>query len=354
MNLREHARKRRAASSAHRRREQELAKFAGSLSQARRSRQPRTFKPQLATLASDVPNGQEWLHELKFDGYRVLAFLNEGEARLITRRGNDWTRRFGSLAASFAALPCQQAILDGEVVILDEQGISNFQKLQNSLKRGSGSALVCYLFDVPHFAGWDLTKTPLVGRKELLARLLNSKRQRHDGPLRFSEHIRGQGQQVWQRACRGAMEGIVSKRADSGYYQARTAYWLKVKCLKRQEFVIGGFTKPSGSRIGFGALLLGYYDGDELVYCGRVGTGFTHDSLRQLKSELKARVAGAPPFRNPPRGAMRRGVIWVKPQLVAEVEFTEWTGDGLLRHPSFQGLREDKPPKQVRRERPTS
>jgi bifunctional non-homologous end joining protein LigD len=328
-----------------------LAKFAGSLTDARRATQPATFKPQLATLAIKVPDGDRWLHELKFDGYRILTFIEGGKVRLVTRQGKDWTARFRSVADAFAQLPVKRAILDGEMVALDDEGISDFQRLQNSLKRGDDAALVFYLFDVPHFEGWDLTATPLIERKELLSRLLAHQAE-SDPRLRYSDHIRGQGEQILQHACQGALEGIVSKLADAGYRQARSTAWLKVKCLKRQEFVIGGFTRPSGSRVGFGALLLGYYDGDELIYCGRVGTGFTHASLRQLKVELNKRKSSEPPFKNPPTGSNRRGVTWVRPELVGEVEFTEWTDDGLLRHPSFHGLREDNSPRRVVREEP--
>jgi bifunctional non-homologous end joining protein LigD len=320
------------------------------LTGARRSKQPENLRPQLATLASSIPQGERWLHEIKFDGYRILAFFKHQKVRLITRQGKDWTQRFQSLANEFERLPLQNGILDGEIVALNEQGVSEFQRLQNRLKHGKDNALVCYLFDMPYCENFDLTATPLVERKELLRHLIVDEHPKNDGPLRYSDHIQGQGDKILEHACRGAMEGIISKVADSGYQQARTRDWLKVKCIKRQEFVIGGFSKPSGTRVGFGALLLGYYRGKELIYCGRVGTGFTMDSLRQLKLELKKKVIVSTPFAEPPTGADRRNVTWAKPELVGEVEFTEWTHDGRLRHPSFQGLREDKSAKQVVRE----
>jgi bifunctional non-homologous end joining protein LigD len=327
-----------------------LAKVPG----ATKAKQPATFKPQLATLGSKVPTGDNWLHELKFDGYRALAFIENGRVRLVSRNDNDWTTRFRVVADAVKKLGIKNGILDGEVVSLDAKGVSNFQQLQNQLKRGNDDSLVYYVFDVPHMLGYDLTNMPLVDRKQALARLLLSANPSNDGVVRYSDHIQGKGDEVLQHACRSAMEGVICKRADSGYVQYRSPSWLKVKCLKQQEFVIGGYTKPEGSRVGFGALLLGYFDDGNLIYAGRVGTGFTTQSLRQLSAELKKRETDEPPFKNPPRGAMRRGVTWVKPELVGEVEFTEWTSDGILRHPSFQGLREDKPAKDVVRELPKS
>jgi bifunctional non-homologous end joining protein LigD len=325
---------------------------AAQLPGARRAPQPKSLKPQLATLAAKVPNGDRWLHELKFDGYRILAFVNNGSVRLLTRQAQDWTHRFQSVAAAFERLPLRQAILDGEIVASNEQGISDFQKLQNSLKRGDDRSLVCYLFDIPYCENFDLAAVPLAERKEFLRGVVLAENPKNEGILRYSDHIEGLGSNILEHACRAGMEGIISKLADSSYHSGRTRDWLKIKCLQRQEFVIGGFTKPSGTRVGFGALLLGFYRNKALIYCGRVGTGFTTQSLQQLKTELKKRTVDAAPFVNPPSGAERRGVTWVKPELVGEVEFTEWTDDGRLRHPSFQGLREDKSASQVVREEP--
>jgi bifunctional non-homologous end joining protein LigD len=330
----------------------EFAKLTG----ARPAKQPAEFSPQLATLASRVPEGDDWLHELKFDGYRAVVFFENGRVRMVSRNGNDWTARFRAVADALETLPIKNAILDGEVVALDENGRSNFQQLQNQMKRGDDESLVEYLFDVPHCEGYDLTQVPLVERKEVLARLILSANPKNEGAFRYSDHIQGQGESVLANACRGKMEGIIAKRADSAYQQYRTASWLKVKCLKQQEFVIAGYTKPAGSRIGFGALLLGYYDEGDFYYAGRVGTGFTTQSLRELTAELKQRRIDSSLFKNTLSTSERRGVTWVKPELVAEVEFTEWTSDGRLRHPSFLGLREDKAPTQVVREieKPTS
>jgi bifunctional non-homologous end joining protein LigD len=319
---------------------------------AKRAPLPRDFKPQLATLASGVPPGDNWLHELKFDGYRIVAFLNKRAVRLVTRNENDWTARFRPVADALAELPIESAILDGEVVSLDERGMSNFQKLQNSLKSGDKDSLVFYMFDVPYLEGYDLTQTPLLERKEILARLLLSANPNNDGTLRYSDHIQGQGASVLQHACRNAMEGVVCKRADSTYQQSRSTSWLKVKCLQQQEFVIAGYTRPEGSRVGFGALLLGYYNKDGLHYAGRVGTGFTTQSLRQIAKEVKSREIDKSPFVDRLASGEKRGAVWIRPELVGEVEFTEWTSDGRLRHPSFQGLREDKPAKDIIREKP--
>jgi bifunctional non-homologous end joining protein LigD len=326
-----------------------LSKLAG----VRRAALPKHFKPQLATLVSQVPAGADWLHELKFDGYRILAHIDgPKKIRLISRNDKDWTLRFQVIADALVDLPLKSAILDGEVVSLDAHGISNFQQLQNSLKTGDTDSLVYYIFDVPYLNGYDLTDVPLINRKQVLADILLPFNPENEGRLRYSDHIQGQGDSVLQHACRSAMEGIIAKRADSTYQQTRSTSWLKVKCIKQQEFVIGGYSKPEGSRVGFGALLLGYYDSDELKYAGRVGTGFTTKSLKQIAAELKKRRIEKPPFIDPPTGAERRAVTWVKPELVGEVEFTEWTSAGHLRHPSFQGLREDKPAKQVIREMP--
>lgn len=323
-----------------------------TLTDAKKKSQPSEFKPQLATLGTSVPAGDNWLHEMKFDGYRILAFFEQGKVRLVTRNGNDWTRKFPTLAKALAQLPIKSAILDGEVVSLDVDGRPDFQQLQNLLKRGDDKEIVYYIFDSPHYGGYSLQKTPLIERKELLAQLFKSL---GDNPtIRYSDHITGQGNTVLNNACQLGMEGIVSKQTESGYIEARSSAWIKSKCTKRQELVIGGYTKPTGSRVGFGSLLLGYYDNGKLIYSGRVGTGFNSTSLRQIHKELKKIKAEISPFDHPLEPAQARGATWVEPGLVAEVEFTEWTDDGLLRHPSFQGLREDKPAKQIVREKAQS
>jgi bifunctional non-homologous end joining protein LigD len=254
----------------------ELAKLPG----ARPGKPAKDFKPELATLASRVPPGEGWLHELKFDGYRILAHVGGPKVRLITRNDNDWTARFQIVADALAEYPLESTVFDGEVVALDDHGVSNFQKLQNSLKTGDDSSLVYYVFDAPYLNGYDLTEVPLIDRKAVLERTLRAVNPDNNGIVRYSDHIVGHGDDVLHQACRTAMEGIVAKRADCAYHQYRTTDWLKIKCMKQQEFVIGGYSKPEGSRVGFGALLLGYYDKGDFKYAGRVGTGFTQQSLK--------------------------------------------------------------------------
>jgi bifunctional non-homologous end joining protein LigD len=316
---------------------------------ARKSAMPKTFKPQLAIAVQEAPAGGEWLHEIKYDGYRVLCFIDRGKVRLLTRRGQDWTAKFRGAAAAAASLPLEKAILDGEMVVLDEKGLSDFQALQNFLRNRQGGELVYFLFDIPYCEGYDLTRVPLAERKELLRRLLPAPEQ--GGILRYSDHFTGRGEQVLQQACRFALEGIISKQARGMYLQKRSSQWRKVKCLNRQEFVIGGFSDPGGGRSGLGALLLGYYEKPrKLVFSGKVGTGFSEEVLRDLRQRLEPLERKTPPFENPPVGGEARGVHWVRPELVAEVEFTAWTQDGRLRHPSYKGLREDRVATEIRRE----
>jgi bifunctional non-homologous end joining protein LigD len=322
------------------------------LTKARRSAMPGVIHPQLATLVKEPPVGDEWHHEIKYDGYRIVCMLASGRARLITRRNNDWTTKFARVAADAARLPVNNAVLDGEVVVLNPDGTTNFQALQNTLKDGRGENVVYYVFDLPYCQGYDLSRTPLVERKQLLKALL-PRLGGAAGVLRYSDDIQGHGDKIFRQACRYRMEGIVSKRGESPYEQRRTHTWLKVKCISRQEFVVVGFTDPSGARTEFGALLLAYYGEDgKLIYCGRVGTGFDQATLRRIHGLLKKRARSRPAVSNPPSGAEARGVHWVRPELVAQVEYGEWTREGILRHPSFLGLREDKNAREVVRERP--
>ena len=325
----------------------------GDIAGARKSKLPGFVRPQLATLVDSVPQGDDWLHEIKFDGYRVLCRIDKGRATFLTREGQDWTRRFGSLVAAAQDLPVRQAFLDGEVVALEENGTTNFQLLQNSLKQNDAATLVYFVFDLLYLDGWDLTRSPLRDRKKLLEQILRRKRTTQaPGPLRYSEHWMGQGQELYEESCRKGLEGIVSKKADQPYCSGRGRDWLKVKCSQSQEFVIGGFTEPAGSRSGLGALLVGVHDRqNNLLYAGKVGTGFTRQSLNELRSRLDPLERDSPPFINPPKGADARAVHWVEPKLVGAVAFAEWTTDNLLRHPSFQGLREDKPAAEITREK---
>ncbi|HEX9272733.1 MAG TPA: DNA ligase D [Candidatus Binatia bacterium] len=324
-----------------------------NIAAARKSKLPAFVRPQLATLVDSVPQGDEWLHEIKFDGYRILCRIDNKRAKFLTREAQDWTGRFDALVGAAQGLPVHQALLDGEVVALEENGTTNFQLLQNSLKQNNTANLVYFVFDLLYLDGWDLTRSPLRDRKKILAQILKPRRaSKTTGSLRYSEHWMGQGQELYEESCRKGLEGIISKKADQPYRSGRSRDWLKVKCSKSQEFVIGGFTEPAGSRSGLGALLVGVHDEQgNLLYAGRVGTGFTQQSLKELRSRLDSLERDSPPFIKPPKGADARGVHWVEPKLVGAVAFAEWTTDNLLRHPSFQGLREDKPVAEITREK---
>jgi bifunctional non-homologous end joining protein LigD len=313
---------------------------------------PQRFTPQLATPSLHPPEGDGWIHEIKYDGYRILCLVKDHKPSLISRNGKDWTQRFRQIADAVSSLPVSNVVLDGEIVVLRPDGTTDFQALQNLLQGIGSGNLVYYLFDLLHYEGYDLTGTPLLRRKELLRRVIENSDQ-PPSPLRYSDHIRGEGPEVFLTACRLSLEGIVSKRVDSRYLQKRSRSWLKIKCFKRQEFVIGGYTEPSGSRKGFGAVLVGYFDEKgELIYAGRVGTGFDEQTLSRIKIQMEGMVRKDAPFTNPPVGREARGVHWVAPELVAEVEFSEWTHEGILRQPSFKGLREDRSPGEVSLEKP--
>ncbi|HEY6199459.1 MAG TPA: DNA ligase D [Candidatus Binatia bacterium] len=312
---------------------------------------PGFVDPELTTLLDAVPEGQEWLYEIKFDGYRALCRIEGGQARFFTREGNDWTKRFGVLATAAARLPVSAVFLDGEIVVLESDGSSNFQSLQEALGRSETDRLIYYVFDLPFFDGHDLRAVPLEARKQLLAGLLEQ--QPKTAAVRFSDHVTGNGEEFYRRACAGGLEGIIAKRKNAPYRAGRARDWFKIKCHSSQEFVIGGFTEPSGSRTGLGALLLGVNnDRSVLIYAGKVGTGFNRRSLEDLRARLEKIETPSPPFANPPRLPRREGVHWVQPRYAAEIEFTGWTRDGMLRHPSFKGLREDKSARKISRERP--
>jgi bifunctional non-homologous end joining protein LigD len=310
---------------------------------------PKLFAPQLATLVTAAPQGDRWLHELKHDGYRIGCRVAAGSVRLLSRNGKDWTDRFPLVRDAVTRLPAETAFLDGEVAVVLADGRSSFQALQNWFAGGAPQGhLVYFVFDLLHLDGEDLTTVPLEQRKIRLRRLLG----RRKGVLRYSAHVVGNGAEVLAAACRQGAEGIVSKRRDLPYRPGRGTDWLKTKCIRRQELVIGGFTDPQGSRSGIGALLVGVYDDGRLVFAGKVGTGFTQAAARELRQRLEAIESGSCPFAERPPAAVARNAHWVAPRLVAEVAFTEWTADGKIRHPSFQGLREDKSPRSIKRERP--
>ena len=310
------------------------------------------YRPQLATLVKEAPLGDEWLHEVKYDGYRIGARLRNGRVALYSRNGKDWTAAFPKVAESVSALGVNDALLDGEVAMVLPDGRTSFQALQNLLSsEGQGAALVYFVFDLLRLEGERLALLPLDERKARLRKLVG---RRKAGTVRYSDHVIGRGDEFFTQACRAGLEGIISKRRDQPHHAGRHRDWLKTKCVLRQEFVVGGFTDPEGSRQGIGALLVGYYEGDRLAFAGKVGTGFTHQAALDLRRRLEAREVKRCPFTPAPAGALARRAHWVTPALVCEVAFTEWTGDGKIRHPSFQGLRRDKSPKQVVRERPVA
>jgi len=318
------------------------------------ARLPATFKPQLATLVDSAPPGDEWSYEIKFDGYRVLVRIDratKGSAvKVLTRAGNDWTAKFSKQVKAFERLDIESAWLDGEAVVLDQNGVPNFQALQNAFDSNRLQDIVIYLFDIPFLNGYDLRGVPLEQRRAILRALLEDA---DDSVLRFSDNFDFSADELLRSACDMALEGIIGKRRDSGYMSGRSSAWIKLKCRRRQEFVIGGYSEPSGSRAAFGALLLGVYDGNgKLQYAGRVGTGFDAALLRSVKKELDAHETRHMPFAAAPRERSRTPVHWVEPVLVAECNFAEWTSDGIVRQASFVSLRNDKPARQIVKETP--
>jgi bifunctional non-homologous end joining protein LigD len=305
---------------------------------------PDWVAPQLATLAAAAPAGEEWLHEIKYDGYRLLAWVDGRSVRLVTRNRKDWTDRFPAIVHALAGLGLRGALLDGEAAVEVAGGITSFQALQNvQAAEAAGGRLRYWVFDLLFLAGRDLRGLPLSERKALLDRNLADAAD----PVRYSDHVVGRGPAFLASACRHGLEGIICKRADAAHRSGRGGDWLKVKCLREQEFVIGGFTEPGGARKGLGALHVGTFQDDELVYRGKVGTGFSDAALRDLRRRLRPLQRPDSPFVDGPRGAASRSTHWVEPTLVAQVRYTEITTDGRLRHPSFRGLREDKDARSV-------
>jgi len=322
-----------------------LAKVPG----ARAAELPDWLEPQKATLVRGPPSDDAWLHELKFDGYRILGRCEKGRARLLTRSEKDWTERMPTLSSELGRRSGRDsALFDGEIVVLREDGVSDFQKLQNALGGDNDSAIVYYVFDLLHYRGYDLSGVPLEERKRLLAELIAQPGER----VRYSDHVIGEGPAFFGQACSRGLEGIISKRRSDPYRSGRTTSWLKSKCVGRQEFVIVGFSEPAGSRAGVGALLLAVHEGKSLRYVGRVGTGFTRKSLAELRRKLAPLEQAMPALVNAPTGSDARGVHWVRPSLVAEVEFGSFTDEGMLRHSSFRGLRGDKAASEVVQELP--
>lgn len=315
---------------------------------------PASLKPQLATLVDSAPTGDDWSYEIKFDGYRMLVRIDRKDrskpVRVFTRSGLDWTDKFSRQIEALAALDVETAWLDGEATVLDARGVPSFQALQNAFDANRPQEIVFFLFDLPYLNGYDLRKVPLVQRRALLRALMEELDQE---TIRFSEDFALDANDLLRSACEMALEGIIGKRRDSTYTSTRSGAWIKLRCRRRQEFVIGGYTEPSGSRTGFGALLLGVHDvNGRLHYAGRVGTGFDTTTLRTIKKALDERETDEMPFAEMPRERSRTRVHWVKPELVAECNFSEWTSERIVRQASFICLRQDKPAGEVAQETP--
>lgn len=301
---------------------------------------PPPFHPvQLATLVDTVPAGNRWLHELKFDGYRTLISVGGGKGHAFTRSGLDWSDKFARIVADAAKLPARDALIDGEAVVMDENGKSSFQALQAALK-GNPSSIEFYAFDLLQLDGEDLSNLPLLERKQKLAKLLKG----HKGPIQYSDHIVGKGEELLAGFCSAGLEGVISKKVDAKYVGSRNGAWLKTKCIRRQEFVIVGWTPSDKSRL-FRSLLLGVNIDGKLTYAGKVGTGFDTAEILRLNEIMKPLEVQTAPV-TAPRAAVK-GAHWIKPKLVAEIAYIEMTDEGVLRHPSYLGLREDKKPEAV-------
>ena len=315
---------------------------------------PAWIVPQLTQLVDAAPDGDQWLHEIKYDGYRMHARLERGAVKLLTRTGLDWTHKYPAIAIAVAALDAREAYLDGELCGVGPDGITAFNIVQLASDSGNAAALVFFLFDLLHLDSVDLRESPLIERKERLKALLANA-----APcLHYSDHVIGQGPAFYEKACAMHVEGIVSKRTDAPYTPGNRGLWRKVKCLNRAEFVVIGWTEPEGRRPYLGALLLAYYGPDgKLTYAGRVGAGIDYAELERLWRRLQPLATDAMPLDvAPPRGSrfgsplVLSRVHWARPELVAEVKFLAWTEDNLLRQVVYEGLREDKPAREVRRE----
>ena len=316
----------------------------------RRGRKPTSFEPMKATLAREPFSDPDWIFERKLDGVRGIAVRHGDEARLVSRTGRTLTA-YPELVEALGRQRCEDFVADGEIVAFEGK-ITSFAKLQGRMQlsdpeaaRRTGIAVYLYLFDVVWLDGYDLGRLPLRARKSVLRRALS-----FTDPLRFLPHRNEHGERLFREACEKGLEGVIAKRTDSPYVRTRSRDWLKFKCHHEQELVIGGFTAPKGSRTDFGALLVGYYENGDLRYAGKVGTGFNQSTLKRLGGQLRRLEVGKPAFVD--IHPIPHGTHWVKPELVAQIAFSEWTRDGRLRHPRYLGLRDDKRPREVVREEP--
>lgn len=316
---------------------------------ARKTDLPRTLTPELATLVDEPPvDPEEWIYEIKFDGYRMLSRIEGGEVRLITRNGNDWSRKLPHLVKALGKLKLKSSWLDGEIALLDENGIPDFQSLQNAFDSAHTERIIYYLFDVPFYDGYDLRNASLVERRALLQKLFEAP---IPDEIRFSDVFNASPAEILDSACQLGLEGVIGKRKTSVYVSRRSQDWIKLKCKNRQEFVIGGYTDPKGTRKGIGSLLLGFYDEDrKLRYAGNVGAGFSDKTLQDLKAKLDRIASEDCPFVK--ASGIDKNAHWVEPRLIAEVSFGEWTRGGHIRHSVFHGLRSDKKADVIVREKP--
>ena len=307
---------------------------------------PDFVAPSLALRLDDAPGGDGWLHEIKYDGYRLQARIDNGKVALLTRNNREWTGRFTAVAKGLAGLNVETALLDGEVVVEGSDGVTSFSELVADLKAGTSERMVYYAFDLLHLNGVDLRGAALLDRKAVLAQVLKGRR---NGTVRFSAHVTGDSELVMDKACELGLEGIISKRADKPYRSGRSGDWIKTTCALTDEFVIGGYLDSNAASEAVGALAVGAYERGRLVYAGRVGTGFSRQTASELWRAAQPLRVPTSPFAGKLDAIQRRGVRWVRPELIAQVQYRAWTGDGILRHASFKGLREDKPARTIRR-----